>query len=236
MYTHQTRVSASQIGKDGYQTLTSLINTMQDCSQFGLDEEQMMADYFKQHNLTLMLASRQVDIKRYPIYGEVIETSTGIYDCKPAMGLRNTHIKDSDGNTIAQSWSVGAIVSLETGKLARIPKEVLSSLTIDPKLEMEYLGRRIDVPEGEPCRKEAMPTQPSDIDFNQHVNNVQFIRMATEHLPDGFKPSRMRVEYKHQAKLGDTIHPLVYGEDGQRHCIELISDESRRFAVLEFSA
>lgn len=236
MYTYQTKVTASCIGRDGYLTPVSLVRMMQDCSQLQLDSEQTLDTYFKESNLTLMLASRQVDIMRYPAYGESLEISTGIYDCKPSMGFRYTAIKDERGGFVAKSWSVGAVVSLETAKLARISREVLASLEFVDKPDMEYLSRRILLPSSKPVVQPSIVAQPSDIDFNQHVNNVQFIRMATEHLPHDYKPNRMRIEYKMQAKEGECILPLVHPLEKGVLCIQLVQEEGAPYAVVEFSS
>lgn len=234
MYTYQTKVTASCTGRDGYLTPVSLLSMMQDCSQLQLDSEQALGSYFKEQKLTLMLASRQVDIMRYPVYAENLEISTGIYDCKPSMGFRCTSIMDEQGEFIAKSWSVGAVVSLETAKLARISKEVLSSIEFVEKPDMEYLSRRIALPSSEPVAEPHIVARPSDIDFNQHVNNVQFIRMAAEHLPLDFKPERLRIEYKMQAKEGERIFPLVHPVEDGVLCIQLVQEEGAPYAVVEF--
>lgn len=236
MYSHQARVTASQIGQDGYQTLVSLINTMQDCSQFSLDHEEAMGEYFKKNKQTLMLASRQVDIARYPAYGEELKVSSWIYECKAAMGYRNTLIEDASGAVVAQSWSVGAVVSFETGKLARLSKEVLKTVQLDQKIDMDYSKRRIQLPEGEAHTFPSFLARPSDIDFNKHVNNVQYVRMASEYLPQDFEPSRMRVEYKNQAKLGVEIVPQVHeAQDGTMFYVKLAGSAGEVFALVEFT-
>jgi acyl-ACP thioesterase len=50
----------------------------------------------------------------------------------------------------------------------------------------------------------------ADIDYNRHVNNANYIRMAMELLPGDFVVKGMRVEYRVAAKLGDTLTPRVH--------------------------
>ena len=235
MFIYHTKVSASQVGSDGFQTLFSLIQTMQDASQFSFDAETQMGDYFRDNNMTYMLVSRQVDIKRYPAYGEELEMRTGIYESKPVMGHRATEMRGSNGELLAQSWSAGAVVSLLTGKLARIPKEIIETMNIVPKIDMDYQGRRIDLPETEATVQTALLARPSDIDYNHHVNNVQYIRMACEYLPLDYKPKRLRIEYKAQAKLGDTILPLVYEPADGIRCMQLMGANNMPYVNVEFS-
>lgn len=235
MFIYHTKVSASQIGPDGFQTLFSLVQTMQDASQFSFDGESPMGDYLRENEMTYMLVSRQVDIMRYPAYGEALELSTGIYESKPVMGFRATEMRDNNGELLAQSWSAGAVVSLRTGKLARIPREIIETMNLVPKTDMDFQGRRIDPPETEPIKQSTIIARPSDIDYNQHVNNVQYIRMACDCLPLDYKPKRLRIEYKAQAKLGDTLYPFVFEPVDDIRCIQLMGEDSKPFVNVEFS-
>ena len=58
--------------------------------------------------------------------------------------------------------------------------------------------------------KAPISVMRADIDYNRHVNNANYIRMAMELLPDGFEVRGLRVEYRIPAKLGDTLTPTVY--------------------------
>ena len=53
----------------------------------------------------------------------------------------------------------------------------------------------------------------ADIDYNKHLNNANYVRMAMELLPDDFVVSGLRVEYRVAAKLGDELVPTIYKLD-----------------------
>ena len=53
------------------------------------------------------------------------------------------------------------------------------------------------------------------LDTNHHVNNGQYVSMAREYIPEEFTVHQLRVEYKKQAVLGDTIVPWVSQEAGK---------------------
>ena len=57
--------------------------------------------------------------------------------------------------------------------------------------------------------------------------------MAQEHLPHNFLSQKMRVEYRKQAKLGDTIIPQVFN-NGDLYIIALSDLEYNPYAILEF--
>lgn len=235
MYTHKTRVAASQAGPDGMQTMLSVISMMQDCSQLWLESEPEMQQYFQEKHITQMLASRQVDFYRFAPYGAHLDVVTRVYGCKGFLGYRNTALYGADGTVYAQSWSIGAFVSLSTGKPTRLPPEIVEHVTYDPKLDMEYLDKRLRLPEAPPQVYPALTAARSDIDFNRHVNNAQHIRMACEYLPEGQKHGRMRVEYKKPAKQGDVLTPHIYTGSEGTVVAALLGEGQKPFAVVEFS-
>jgi acyl-ACP thioesterase len=73
----------------------------------------------------------------------------------------------------------------------------------------------------------------ADIDYNRHVNNANYIRMAMELLPEDFVVKGLRVEYRVAAKLGNSLTPTLFQiENG--YIIEL-SIGSEASALVEFT-
>ena len=216
MYPYHTRVATSHCGSDGRMTLTALITAMQDCSQLWMESEPAIARAFDEQGLTMVLASRQLDVARYPTYGEKLTVVTSIYECKRSFGHRNTVVYDEDGEAVAKSWAVGAFVDAQSGKMGAMPQETLGTITIDPRIEMDYLPRKVKVPADSMfVRCDPVAVRRSDIDFNRHVNNAQYVRMAIDCLPqdayDAVMPAaRLRVEYARPAHLGNTMVPHVH--------------------------
>jgi acyl-CoA thioesterase FadM len=50
----------------------------------------------------------------------------------------------------------------------------------------------------------------ADIDYNKHLNNANYVRMAMELLPEDFVVRGLRVEYRVAAKFGDGLTPTIY--------------------------
>ncbi len=73
----------------------------------------------------------------------------------------------------------------------------------------------------------------ADIDYNQHVNNANYIRIAMELLPEEFSIREMRVEYRIAAKLGDTLQPTVFHHNDS--FIVALSIGNETSAIVEFS-
>jgi len=213
--------------------LFSALQMMQDCSEMWIDSEPTFARYFAEQNMTQLLASRQVEIVRVPSYKEELTVSTSVYEVKPMYGFRNTFIYDAYGLPCYRSWGMGAFVDKSSGRLKRVDADAMASLTIEPQLAMDYRDRRILLPSkgGTPCA--PIPVMRADIDYNHHVNNANYIRMAMELLPDDYVIGGLRVEYRIAAKLGDTLQPVCYPETD--HIIVTLSKGGNIYVCIEFS-
>ena len=70
---------------------------------------------------------------------------------------------------------------------------------------------------------EPVTVMRADIDYNRHMNNANYVRIAMELLPEGFEVRDLRVEYRIAAKLGDRLIPTLYPIDGG-HIVSLAID------------
>ena len=215
MYSLNYKVTTSTCDSEGRLKLYSALQMMQDCSEMWIDSEPGVKRYFEEQNMAQLLASRQVEIIRVPEFKEQLTVTTLVYGMKPMFGFRNTFIYDAAGRPCYKSWSMGAFVDKSAGKLKRVDDTTIASMKLEPKLEMNYKDRRIILPKdagvGEMC--DPVRVQRADIDYNRHVNNANYIRMATELLPDTFEPHHLRMEYRVPAKYGDTLMPTLYHQE-----------------------
>jgi len=257
MYSLTYKVTTSTCDSEGKLKLYSALQMMQDCSEMWIDSEPEVKDYFLQQNMAQLLATRQVEIIRVPDYKEELTVTTSVYGMKPMFGFRNTFIYDAQGNPCYKTWSMGAFVDKVAGKLKRVDDATIQSMKLEPQLEMNYKDRRIIQPKGrsseshpslledgrvatelDKVKTEGEVLEPikvlrADIDYNKHLNNANYVRMAMELLPEDFVVQGLRVEYRVAAKLGDCLTPTIYKTaDG---IIVSLSIGSEVSAIIEFS-
>jgi acyl-ACP thioesterase len=233
MYSLIYKVTTSTCDSEGKLKLYSALQMMQDCSEMWIDSEPQVKDYFARENMAQLLASRQVEIVRVPDFKEELTVTTSVYGMKPMFGFRNTFIYDAEGKPCYRTWSMGAFVDKANGKLKRVDDTVAESLLIEPQLEMNYKDRRIILPKTEGEVLEPVKVMRSDIDYNKHLNNANYVRMAMELLPEDFEIKGLRVEYRVAAKLGDMLVPTIYKHDGV--IIVSLSIGEDVSAIIEFS-
>ena len=213
MYSLNYKVTTSTCDSEGKLKLYSALQMMQDCSEMWIDSEQGVKDYFEKENMAQLLASRQVEVIRRPSFKEELTVTTSVYGMKSMFGFRNTFIYDAEGLPCYRTWSMGAFVDKGTGKLKKVDDQTISTMLLEPKLDMNYKDRRIILPKEGGTVLAPIAVQRADIDYNKHVNNANYIRMAMELLPDGFEVKGLRVEYRVPARLNDQLVPTVYQQD-----------------------
>ena len=75
---------------------------------------------------------------------------------------------------------------------------------------LNYKDRRIILPKDGGEVLEPIKVLRADIDYNKHLNNANYVRMAMELLPEDFVVSGLRVEYRVAAQLSDCLTPTIY--------------------------
>lgn len=236
MYTINNRIRYSEVDSSKELLLSSLLDYFQDCCTFESEELGIGVDYLAKKQAAWVLSSWQIEILRYPQFNETIRISTWPYGFKGFYGYRNFAACEENGAVIAKANSVW--VFLDTAKMRpqRISGELVDAYhdAFREPLAGTWAERKITIPKSSD-EKEPVPVVGYYIDTNHHMNNSKYIQVAMEYLPDDFKVTGLRAEYKKAAKLGDMICPAVSRENN--NVTVLLSDrEKNPYAVISFSS
>ncbi len=233
-YEFDGRIRFSEVGSDRRQTLVSIVDYFQDASIFHSEDRNLGLDYSEEHHSLWLLLFWQIDIARRPVLGEHVISRTMPYEFKTFYGMRNFVLLGEGGEYLAKANSVWALMDTQSGRPIRVPQEQIDGYGIDPRLDMEYLPRKIAVPDpGE--KMEPFSVGEQHLDTNFHVNNGQYVRMAENYLPEGFERARLCVEYRKQAFLHDRIVPYVYRE-AHAVTVSLCDEDGAPFAIVKMDS
>ena len=208
MYSFTGRIRYSECDSEKRLSVPALINYFQDCSTQQSEDIGMGFSYTEPLKCVWVLAAWQVIVHRMPALGEKVEIGALPYDFKGFLGLRNFFMKGSDGELLAIANSQWTLLSTETMKPMKPTEKMLECYAVEPRLEMDYAGRKIAVPE-DVQQMESFQVLRTHLDSNNHVNNSQFISMASAYIPMDRQIYEFRAEYKMQAHLDDVIVPVV---------------------------
>ena len=233
MYTMEGRIRYSECGVDKKATLTSIINYFQDCTSENSERLGVGVAYLKEKKRAWILNTWHVVVNRYPEIGEKIEVSTWATGFKGVFGPREFCMKTKDGEVLATANTLWVYVDTETGRPSKPEEEEKEIYGVEPSLQMEAVSRKIKFPE-ETTLVDTFAVHRYHIDTNNHVNNSQYIQMATEVLPEGFIVKGLRVEYKKAAVYGDEMK-LRYARQGDNIVAALCDAENLPYAIIEFT-
>ena len=232
MYSFESRVRFSEVGRDKKLTLHSVLNYFQDCSTFQSESLGVGLNYLESIHRVWVLNSWQIVVNRYADLCEEIVVETWPTEFKGLLGGRNFAMRTPEGELLAYANTLWTFLDTETMRPAKVPEHVSGAYVLEEKLDMDYAPRKIPVPE-DAAKRDPFPVQISHLDTNHHVNNGQYVLMAKDYLPDGFEIGQMRAEYKMQAFLGDKLYPyIVEAEDGM--LVSLRSEEGKPYVNVEF--
>lgn len=232
MYSFKSRVRYSEIDKDKKMDMYSIINYFQDCSIFQSEDIGMGLAYLEKNKRVWLMNAWQIIVNRFPALGEEITVSTWAYDFNNMYGYRNFIIEDSTGKLAATANSIWVYMDTENYHPVKVTEADIRGYHPENKFDMDYAPRKITIPKTLESFT-GFPVTRSNIDTNNHVNNGQYIKMAEEFLPAGFKISQMRAEYRMSAVLGDIIVPMVCKE-AAAYTVVLANTEGKPFTVIEF--
>ncbi|MCD7766702.1 MAG: thioesterase [Lachnospiraceae bacterium] len=229
-YQFDGRIRFSEVGPDRKLTLVSLVDYFQDCSTFHSEACGNGIDCLDAHGCVWMILFWQIDLLRLPMLGERVISRTWPYGFQAFYGYRNFVLLDGDEQYLAKANSVWAMMDVKTGRPMKVLREVVDGYEIEPKLDMEYMPRKIRL-SGEGERMEPFRVGRQHLDTNYHVNNGQYIYMAEEYLPEGFETGRLCVEYRQQARLHDMIVPHVYRGENEVS-VSLCNEAGEPYAIV----
>ena len=230
MYQFDSRIRYSEVDKECNLTLTAMMNYFQDCSVAHSESLDRGVRYLSENHMAWVLSSWQICCDNMPRLFDEVTVSTWAYDMKAFYGYRNFTMDRKNGERLANS--VWVLVDTLTGRPVKVPEDIINEYGTSPQLEMECSSRKIKVPADMEAGAE-MVVPKFFIDSNQHMNNEKYVAIAQELLPAEFKIKELRVEYKKEAKLGDTIRSSVKKTD--EGIVAVLADtEDKPYAVVQF--
>lgn len=239
MFSFNTRVRYSELTEDRIVRPEAIVNYLQDCTMFHSDSIGADVDFYKNERKAWVLNAWQIEVKRQLKESENITVCTWPYDFTGAYGHRNFVIKDADGNDVIQANTLWVFTDIDTGRPVKLTMDYTKLYTLDEKLDMNYMDRKIKLPDNiEGVAQDKIVVRKYFIDSNGHVNNGKYVGCAAEYIPDGFRVERIRAEYKRAAKFGDTFYPVVYRmdeQDSKGHIWVSLNDENDKvYAMVQF--
>ena len=190
----------------------SLLDYFQDCSVAHSEKLHVGTDFLAKNNVAWILIGWQIHLEKMPRLCDKIHVRTWPYEMKDFYGKRNFEMVAEDGTRLAYADTTWVMVNASTGKPVKILPELLAAYEYEPRIEMESMGRKMRIP-AEYEEKTPVEVPVYFIDTNHHMNNGRYLQVALSYVPEGFEPTRLQIEYRKEARLGDYLYPRVTVEE-----------------------
>lgn len=188
--------------------LPSIINFFEDVGTQQSENLGGGIEYCKRNNCGWVFYKYDIKIHRYPMFGETISITTQPIGFKKFYGLRKYVINDEEGNVIGEGEALFFLIDIEKRRPMRIQEEQYAFYGVDGDLDYDISMEKIEKCDEEQYQKQ-FDIRYSDIDSNNHVNNVRYIEWAVESVPmdviNDYAIKRIKVVYEKETTYGETI-------------------------------
>lgn len=188
--------------------LSKIMEFFGDASIIQSDELGVNFSFLRENNYAWVLFKWDIHIERYPKFGEKISVMTMPYSFKKFYAFRIFEMRDSGGNLLAKATSLWMLIDSEKRKTMKIPESFyeMYGLTAEDNKKVEI--SKIQQIKQVQIEKE-FDVRHSDIDFNEHVNNVVYASWILETIPlditNNYSLENIKITYEKEAVLGEKV-------------------------------
>lgn len=191
-------------------------------------------------NKVWLLMDWKLQVFERPQYGEALKIKTWARPIEKHFFYTYRDFEVFKGEKrVAIATSKWVFFDLQTNKIAKITDEILN--LYHPEKEQVFEEKEI-AKIAEPTEKsESIPyeVKRADIDINNHMHNLNYLKVAYEALPEEIyfreEKNNVRIMYKHQILLGDKINCYYTGKEN-KDIITIKSNDNRVLhAIVELS-
>ncbi|KAK7390907.1 hypothetical protein VNO78_19098 [Psophocarpus tetragonolobus] len=229
-YRQTVVIRSYEVGADKTATLESILNLLQETALNHVWMSGLLSDGFGathgmvRNDLIWVVSRMQVLIDYYPIWGEVVEIDTWV-GASGKNGMRRDWLirSQATGHIFARATSTWVMMNRKTRRLSKMPEEVRAEVApwfIEKQAIKEDAQEKIAKldKEAKYINSDLKPKR-SDLDMNQHVNNVKYVKWMLETIPDhileGHQLSGITLEYRRECGSSDIVQSLCEPEDDE---------------------
>ena len=145
--------------------------------------------------------------------------------------FREFEVYDEQKNLIAIASSKWILVNTESGKLTRVEDYILDKYEPEKDKLVFETDEFEKIKEPKEYKLESeYKVKRADIDVNNHMHNLNYLELANEALPEDIYKlvefNNVRITYKKEIKLGETVK-CKYGYEDNKHIIIIKSEDDK---------
>ncbi len=160
-----------------------------------------------------VLSRVHIRFMKLPVWKDEITMETWHKGSDRLFGFRDYRASDKDGNTIIMTTSSWLIINLNTRRVQRMDSVLTSSSNATSwNHAIETPAERLITPPGM-VFKNRVKVSLSDIDINQHTNNVRYLEWAINSIDTRISSNmfieQLWINFNNECRLNDEIDIYV---------------------------
>jgi len=201
-------VRSYEIDSFGKVSVMGICNYLQDiagshAARLGVSVEDLFL-----RKMTWVLSRLHIRVYKYPLWKEEIRIETWPSGVHGRFALRDFQIFDKNDTLIGDATTSWMLINFNTNKPISMPDFITNIKIPDRNRAIADPFEKIPVLEKENVVKN-FNVRLSDLDINQHVNNVNYIEWAVETIPltiwQKYRLSELEISFRAESNYGDRI-------------------------------
>jgi len=226
----QYPIHSYEVDHNSRLTIVSATNYFQESAWRNADALGLGYEKLAKKDRFWILSRLYIEMYKYPLWGETIRLETWPKGMESLFALRDFRIKSADGNELlgagATAW---LIIDGTTHRLQRI-EHVCEDMPCYPQNAVEHKLGKITLPSNMTLQA-CIVAGYTDIDVNNHVNNVSYLNWAVNYIPlvnENMTICSAELNFLSEARLHSKVE-LFYGkEDEQTYICSLRNPDNEK--------
>lgn len=230
------KVGNRDVGNNNKVTNKAMLKYLENIACRHSDEVGYGINTIEETKVVWILLDWKLKVIERPQYGQTIKVRTWSRKMEKYYAYRDFEICDEKDNIIAIATTKWVLLGADTRKIQRIPEELVSKYK--QETERHVFENEIEKLHEQEKNEYSMEvkTRRTDIDINNHVNNLNYLDIAYEILPDEIYNKDMnnvRITYKHQTKPRETVN-ISYVKQDEKNIITIKTQNKEQLhAIVE---
>lgn len=207
-YQEWFKIRSHEVDPDKNVTPINILKLMQEASMTNAKELRVSVWELEKENLAWVLIRKSLHVQSYPLLGQKVKVVTYPSSFDRFLAYRDYKMYAENGDLLAYASSTWTLMNTITRRMAKISAELMElkvsaeekileppKSKIPPILDLQYA--------------EKIKIKKYDIDWNGHVNNIQYVKYILENIPqrfiEGSTLKAINFQIKAECYLGEEI-------------------------------
>ncbi len=193
VWTESFRVHSYEVGPHGHASIQTLCNYFQEAAGNHAEALGVSRDAMLTRGTAWVLMRLRMQVDHYPAWKDTVQLETWPSGIDGLFATREFVLRDAEGTALGCGTSAWAVIDVARRRPTRVPDDLYAIEPPDRARPLAFASRRVPALERVDHAR-RFDVRFSDLDLNEHVNNVRYVEWAIEALPEATLTAQYPVE------------------------------------------